>query len=167
MKKPVPSPAPPCESEEPATFRRTRAVVNNSYVGSLHNFAQALPSSAATSSSTLSSTSAPNLSSAARDINVAAVSVALAASSAALSTSPLLVAASPTPSPSSSSQSLRSLLNAGSFIDDFICISEFAEQHGPVPLLVVPKGGERGFNLSNYVVRIMAANYQKQGTCVH
>jgi hypothetical protein len=48
-----------------------------------------------------------------------------------------------------------------SFTKDFIVLSEFSELEGPVPLLVVPQGGEQNFNINHMVVRIMAVDTQK------
>jgi len=48
-----------------------------------------------------------------------------------------------------------------SFTKDFIVVSEFSELEGPVPLLVVPNGGEQHFNINHMVVRIMAVDTQK------
>jgi len=149
MKKPVPSPAPPSESEEQANQtqprRRTNGGPSMSFSGiqlSSSISTQGLGNSGGSSSGSSGGGGGS--------------STTGGGGSTASGSNPSLP-----PSASSSLGSLRSLL-AGSFVEDFICVSEFAEQHGPVPLLVVPKDGECGFNLNTYVVRIMAANYQKQ-----
>eukprot|EP01089_Gocevia_fonbrunei_P013417 TRINITY_DN3447_c0_g1_i1.p1 TRINITY_DN3447_c0_g1~~TRINITY_DN3447_c0_g1_i1.p1 ORF type:complete len:244 (-),score=58.89 TRINITY_DN3447_c0_g1_i1:28-759(-) len=51
----------------------------------------------------------------------------------------------------------------GSFTEDFICVSEFSEIVGPVPLFCVPADDAFGkFNLERFVIRIMAVdNNQK------
>jgi len=48
------------------------------------------------------------------------------------------------------------------FLDDFICISEFSEQEGPVPLEIIPDGNQSSFNINNFVVKIMAVDYQNK-----
>eukprot|EP01102_Stenamoeba_stenopodia_P008431 TRINITY_DN2423_c0_g1_i1.p1 TRINITY_DN2423_c0_g1~~TRINITY_DN2423_c0_g1_i1.p1 ORF type:complete len:791 (+),score=161.09 TRINITY_DN2423_c0_g1_i1:326-2698(+) len=48
------------------------------------------------------------------------------------------------------------------FLDDFICISEFSEQEGPVPLVIIPDGNQSNFNINNFVVKIMAVDYQNK-----
>ncbi len=48
------------------------------------------------------------------------------------------------------------------FLNDFILISEFSELVGPVPLSVIPEGGEGKFNLNDFVLRIMAVDYQNK-----
>eukprot|EP00003_Mantamonas_plastica_P001025 TRINITY_DN1076_c0_g1_i2.p1 TRINITY_DN1076_c0_g1~~TRINITY_DN1076_c0_g1_i2.p1 ORF type:complete len:744 (+),score=241.92 TRINITY_DN1076_c0_g1_i2:853-3084(+) len=51
---------------------------------------------------------------------------------------------------------------APTFEQDFIILSEFSEQEGPIPLLVVPQGAEGRFNLNSFVLRIMAVDYQQK-----
>eukprot|EP01104_Vermistella_antarctica_P014190 TRINITY_DN4428_c0_g1_i1.p2 TRINITY_DN4428_c0_g1~~TRINITY_DN4428_c0_g1_i1.p2 ORF type:complete len:915 (-),score=187.27 TRINITY_DN4428_c0_g1_i1:3716-6460(-) len=52
------------------------------------------------------------------------------------------------------------------FLDDFIVISEFSEQVGPVPLLVIPDGAQGTFDLNAFVLRAMAVDYQNKSTDV-
>jgi hypothetical protein len=49
-----------------------------------------------------------------------------------------------------------------SFAGDFIVISEFSEQVGPVPLYVIPEGTEGTFNLNAFVLKIMAVDFQNK-----
>ena len=50
-----------------------------------------------------------------------------------------------------------------SFAGDFIVISEFSEQVGPVPLYVIPEWGAEGtFNLNGFVLKIMAVDFQNK-----
>lgn len=51
---------------------------------------------------------------------------------------------------------------AFSFTDDFVCISEFSEIVGPVPLFCIPDKGTGNFNLEKFVIRIMAVDYQNK-----
>jgi hypothetical protein len=51
---------------------------------------------------------------------------------------------------------------APSFTDDFICISEFSEIVGPVPLFCIPESGKGAFNIEKFVIRIMAVDYQNK-----
>ncbi len=47
-----------------------------------------------------------------------------------------------------------------SFTDDFICLSEFSEIVGPVPLFCIPEKARGNFNLEKFVIRIMAVDNQ-------
>lgn len=49
-----------------------------------------------------------------------------------------------------------------SFTEDFICISEFSEIVGPVPLFCIPDKAVGSFNLEKFVIRIMAVDYQNK-----
>ena len=51
---------------------------------------------------------------------------------------------------------------APSFTDDFICVSEFSEIVGPVPLFCIPESGKGSFNIEKFVIRIMAVDYQNK-----
>jgi hypothetical protein len=54
-------------------------------------------------------------------------------------------------------------LKKESFDGDFIVISEFSEQVGPVPLFVIPDWGAEGtFNLNAFVLKIMAVDFQNK-----
>jgi hypothetical protein len=53
-------------------------------------------------------------------------------------------------------------VGAASFTDDFICISEFSEIVGPVPLFCIPESGKGSFNIEKFVIRIMAVDYQNK-----
>ena len=62
---------------------------------------------------------------------------------------------------SSSQSSLHSAINTvDGFIGDFICLSEFKEDEGPVPVLIHPEKGEGSFDISSFVIKIMAVDYQ-------
>mgnify|MGYP001068183038 CR=1 FL=1 len=52
--------------------------------------------------------------------------------------------------------------NQFSFTEDFICISEFSEIVGPVPLFCIPENATGNFNLEKFVIRIMAVDYQNK-----
>jgi hypothetical protein len=72
------------------------------------------------------------------------------------------------PAANSSSSSLpllngSAIVNEPSFLRDFVLISEFSELEGPVPLVVMPEGGEGKFNINDFVLRIMAVDYQNKG----
>jgi hypothetical protein len=47
---------------------------------------------------------------------------------------------------------------------DFALLGEFSEQLGPVPLVVIPSNPahRQGFSISDFVIRIMAVDYQGQ-----
>lgn len=49
-----------------------------------------------------------------------------------------------------------------SFTGDFIVVSEFSEKVGPIPLYVIPEGGEGTFNLNDFVLKIMAVDVQNK-----
>lgn len=49
-----------------------------------------------------------------------------------------------------------------SFSEDFVCISEFSEIVGPVPLFCIPENATGNFNLEKFVIRIMAVDYQNK-----
>lgn len=54
----------------------------------------------------------------------------------------------------------------GNFFVDFVLVGEFSELDGPVPLFVIPDGASQNFNLNEFVVRIMAVDYQNKPTDV-
>ncbi|KAL6073495.1 Guanine nucleotide exchange protein smcr8 [Balamuthia mandrillaris] len=72
----------------------------------------------------------------------------------------------PQPQQRSSSHSNKApQLRSPSFYDDFICISEFSEIVGPVPLLCLPSDKAKGnFDLEKFVIRIMAVDYQNKSS---
>lgn len=49
-----------------------------------------------------------------------------------------------------------------SFDGDFIIISEFSEQVGPVHLYIIPEGAEGTFNVNSFVLKIMAVDFQNK-----
>ncbi len=55
-----------------------------------------------------------------------------------------------------------------SFTHDFVLISEFSELEGPVPLFIVPElsATQIRFNLNDFVLKIMAVDYQNKSTDV-
>lgn len=59
-------------------------------------------------------------------------------------------------------QSLKSLQPL--FTKDFILISEFSELEGPVPISVIPEGVHGGFNLNEFVLRIMSSDYTNKNS---
>ena len=48
-----------------------------------------------------------------------------------------------------------------SFEEDFVVVGEFSEREGPIPLMVLPPDGGGGFDTSGFVVRTLAADYQR------
>jgi hypothetical protein len=71
----------------------------------------------------------------------------------------------PTSSESRNSSS-KSLSGAAepTFLSDFILVSEFSELEGPVPLFTVPEGSQSNFNVNNFVLRVMAVDYQNKSS---
>jgi len=57
----------------------------------------------------------------------------------------------------------KSTKQEASFVDDFICVSEFSEIVGPVPLFCIPENAKGSFNIEKFVIRIMAVDYQNKG----
>ncbi|KAJ4460701.1 hypothetical protein PAPYR_2929 [Paratrimastix pyriformis] len=53
---------------------------------------------------------------------------------------------------------------AAKFLSDFLIVTEFNEQEGPIPLLVVPESAVGSFSINNFAVRIMAmaVDYQSK-----
>lgn len=52
--------------------------------------------------------------------------------------------------------------NTPLFQQDFICISEFCEQQGPIPIFTIPQKGEGKFDLNSFVVRIQASDHTRK-----
>lgn len=53
-------------------------------------------------------------------------------------------------------------LKKESFEGDFIIVSEFSEQVGPVDLYIIPEGAAGSFNVSSFVLKIMAVDFQNK-----
>ncbi len=51
-----------------------------------------------------------------------------------------------------------------SFSADFIVVSEFSEIDGPIPRMVIPENSEGKFNISDFVVKIMAVDHQNKSS---
>lgn len=79
--------------------------------------------------------------------------------------------------PSNSNRDYKDILNSSdavpgkkkaSFDGDFIIISEFSEQVGPVPIDIIPEWNAAGtFDLNSFVLKIMAVDFQSKSNDPH